>query len=178
MLKRIWIRAALRQACFGLVAVALSLPILWAVQRRVGLTPGSERLWMLGASVVVAFVGGGLIGAGSREFGRGTSFGRGKAGAWVAPLAGLLFGILISTVAASDFGQGLLEDAAKEGAMRAWQGRDQFLDRSRAANIATNTAKELAVQGAARLPALILLAWAPLGAMLAALLEYRLAARR
>lgn len=72
----------------------------------------------------------------------------------------------------------LRQDAAKNGAMRAWQGRDQLLDRSRAASVATTTARKLAVQGAARLPALILLAWAPLGAMLAALLEYRLAARR
>lgn len=177
-MKPLLIRSALRQACFGLIAVALSLPILWAVQRRVGLTPGSEGLWMLGASVVAAFVGGGLIGAGLREFGRGTQFGRSKMGAWIAPLAGLLLGILVSTVAASDFGQGILEDAAKDGAMRAWQGGDQLLDRSRAASAATNTARELAVRGAARLPALILLAWAPLGAMLAALLEYRLAVRR
>lgn len=177
-MKRLFISALMRQMCFGLGAVALSLPILWAVQRRVGLTPGSEGLWMLGASVVAAFVGGGLVGAEIGEFGRGTQFGRGKMGAWVAPLAGLLFGILVSTVAASSFGQGILEDAAKDGAMRAWQGRNQLLDRDRAASAATNTARELAVQGAARLPALILLAWAPLGAMLAALLEYRLAVRR
>ncbi len=177
-MKHILIRAALRQAGFGLVVVVLSVPLVWALQRRFGLMPGSGGLWMVGASVMVAFIGGALLGAGMREGSRGTQFGRGKAVAWVVPLAGLAFGFLVGTAAASFFGESLLEDAAKEGAVRAWQGREQLLDSSRAATAATSAAKELALQSAARLPGLILLAWAPIGAMFAALVEYRLAARR
>lgn len=43
-------RAAARQACLGLVAVVVSLPLLWALQRRFGLAQGSEGVLLLGAA--------------------------------------------------------------------------------------------------------------------------------
>lgn len=177
-MKQLFIGATLRQACFGLVAVGISLPLLWALQRRFGLTPGSEGVLLLGASVVAAFIGGGLLGAGLHEFGRGTKFERSRAGRWVSPVAGLVLGLLVAAGAASYHTQSIVEDAAKEGASQAWQKRGELLDRSRAQATATGAAKELALEGAKQLPMLLLLGWAPLGAMLGALLEYRLVARR
>ena len=171
-------RAAARQACLGLVAVVVSLPLLWALQRRFGLAQGSEGVLLVGASVLLAFIGGGLVGAGLHEFGRGTSLGRRGKGGWIAPAAGLLLGLVVAVGAGSYHAQSIVEDAASEGASRAWQQRGELLDRFRATQAATTAAKELAVAGAAQLPVLVLLAWAPLGSMLGAALEYRLAARR
>lgn len=112
-------RAATRQACLGLVAVAVSLPLLWALQRRFGLAQGSEGVLLLGASVLLAFIGGGLVGAGLHEFGRGTSLGRRGKGGWIAPISGLLLGLAVAVGAGSYHAQSIVEDAASEGVSRA-----------------------------------------------------------
>ncbi len=175
-MKRVLIGAALRQTCFGLTAVALSLPLLWTLHRRVGVdAPSTGSVLLLGASVVVAFVGGGVLGAALHEFGRGTKFGRNRAGGWIAASGGLIVGVFFCIAVASIYGQSIVEGMADEGASMAWSQRDALLHQTRAT--AATAAKELAGQGAARLPVLVLLVWALLGPMIGAALEYRLAAR-
>lgn len=116
-MKQILWKAALRQAVVGLLAVALSLPWLWTFHRSLGVdSPATGSVFLLGASVVAAFVGGGIIGAALREFGRGTRFERHPARGWVAPLAGLLFGLGWCAAVGSFYGQSIAEDLAGEGA--------------------------------------------------------------
>ncbi len=174
-MKRLMIGAALRQACFGLLAVALSLPLLWTFHRAMGVgSPSAGSVLLLGASVVAAFVGGGLLGAALREFGRGTRFERGRGRGWIAPLAGLLFGLFFSIAVGSFYGQSIVEDLAGEGAKRVWSQRDKLWNQPRATT--TDAARELVWQGVSRLPILILLGWAIIGPPFSAALEYRPAA--
>lgn len=176
-MKQVMIMAALRQACFGVVAVALSLPLLWTLHRRIGVdAPSTTSVLLLGASVIVAFVGGGLLGVVVRELGRGNKLARSRAGGWVAAGAGLLFGLVFCVAVASFYGQSIVENAADDRLTMIWQQRAALLQQTRAT--ATGGARELAGQGAARLPVLVLLGWALIGPTLGAALEYRLAARR
>lgn len=176
-MKQVMIMAALRQACFGVVAVALSLPLLWTLHRRIGVdVPSTGSVLLLGASVVLVFVGGGLIGAAVRSLGRGTRFERQRTGGWLAAGIGLIFGVVFCIAVAAFYGQSIVENAADDGLTMAWQQRAALLHQTRAT--ATGAARELAGQGAARLPVLALLGWALIGPTLGAALEYRLAARR
>lgn len=64
--------AALRQACLGMLLVALSLPLLITLHRKIGVeAPEFGGVALMAASVVLAFAGGALIGVAVREFGRG-----------------------------------------------------------------------------------------------------------
>lgn len=176
-MKSTLIRAVVRQSCLALVAVVITLPFVWALHRAVGVdAPGTASVVLLGASVLVAFAGGGLLGAALHEFGRTGQWKRNRAGGWIAALGGFLFGSLVCITAASFYGQIVLEDVARQGASLAWSRRDQLVDQTR--SVATQAAKELAGRGAARLPVLLLLVWTLLGPTLGAALEYRLAARR
>lgn len=177
MMRRILIRAGLRQACFGVLVVVLSLPLLWAFHDRAGLSaPRTFDVLLVGAGVMVSFAGAGALGGALYELARGTRFERRKSAGWIAALGGLLFGSLICLAIASFYGEGILGDVAEQGIHMAWNRRAELQQKTRETMLASG--KELAGEHVSRLPVLMLLLWALPVPALGAALEYRLAGRR
>ena len=181
----------IRSAITGIVAVAVSLPLLWALHRSFGLgKPPLNGIVVLGLGVILAFVGAAAIGILTA---RSMPDRRAKTGWWAA-LFGLVWGIALVSVLVPTYAGMVADEIAKEGAMMALRSRGELLEGARdtlsqiqngksgdaARGIGAGglqKAKELAISGAARLPALSLLFWAILAPPFIAFLEARAAKR-
>lgn len=182
--------AIARQLFVGMLIVVVSLPLLWALHGAFGLgNPPLSGVLLLGGSVVAAFAGGGVIGY---LLGAG---GRNTGSVPLAALCGLLWGGSVCALAVPFYGQMIVEHLMHEGTSLAWRERGRVVERAgdaarevragrarqaaeKTAGEAWTTAKNMALSGAARLPALSLLVWALLGPALGAAWECRRAARR
>jgi len=170
MKRFVWV--ALRQALLGAVAVAASFPLLLALSRALGLgRPPLGGVATLGASVVLAFAGAGLIGAllaaaaPSRPRWQVRS---------VAALAGLVYGFFLCSAALPLYTDDVLDDLTDRGTEIAVERAPGLLDRpAGAVDQATDVAGKLAHEGAVSLPALALLGWTLLAPALVAPLEVR-----
>lgn len=193
-LARRLLRPVLLWSAAGLLAVLVSLPVLNGLHglARLGPPPASGVL-LLGASVVLAFALGGLIGAlvASAAGRRYRSAGCGPAA--LAALAGLALGGLICSVTLPMYTSSVVDALTREGAQAVYAQRRGALDAAKdaagtvlrerrlpdapdlpgAGQTAVNEALRLARNGAARLPALVLLGWILLGPALAAGVEAR-----
>ncbi len=118
-------RSALLWAIAGVLAVAVSLPVLWAVSGAVGLgQPPLGGVLLLGASVALAFALGGLLGAavgaaGSRRSGCAPAL---SAAAAVLVLGGLLCSALLPLYTSS-----VLDSLTREGRGSPYAQRDTVL---------------------------------------------------
>lgn len=171
-------RLGLLWAVIGLAAVLVSLPVVWALSRAAGLgAPPVGGVLLLGAGVVLAFAGGGLLGAALGSVG-----GRNQGGirALGGAFAGLLWGGALCAVVAPIYAQSALDGLTRAGAALVYEQRDMVLGERRLpeAPEAVEAAKRLARGGAARLPALALLGWTLCGPALAGAVEARRHAAR
>ena len=166
------VRATVRQAVVGLAVALASLPLLLVLSRTLGLTPPPvDGLLLLGGAVVLAFAGGGLLGAlltvavlrGFRGRIRG-----------LAALAGLAWGIALCSIALPLYTENVFDELTDTGTEAAMTHAGDVLNRpSAAADQALDIAGHLAAEGAARLPAVVLLIWVVVGPALVAPLEAR-----
>ena len=165
-----------RQVVFGLVVVVLTLPLLSLAQRAIGLgTPPRGGVLLLGASVVLACVSGGLIGT---TIGAAARARRSNGGVLLALLAGLVWGGVLCSIIAPLYLESALEALAREGAGALWRERSAVLNQETGVQGAVERAKTLARSGAGRLPVLSLLFWTLLGSAIAGAFEARRAIRR
>lgn len=122
--------AAARQGLFGLLAVVVSLPLLFALHGAWGLgAPPASGLLLLGGAVVLAFAGGGIIGA---------VVGASRSSAGLAALFGCGLGLLLC-VAVAPLYSTLVIDGLRRDATDAVLGTRGGLE---------GTARDAAVQGA------------------------------
>ena len=169
-------RVIVRQMVFGFAVVVLSVPLLWIVQRAIGLgTPPHGGVILVGASVVVAWASGGVLGM---IIGAATRARRFNGGLLIAILAGLVWGGALCGVVVPLYLESALEVMAREGAGQVWQQRDALLNRTIGLADAFELAKTLAWSGAGRLPVLSLSVWTLIGPAIASWLEARRALRR
>ena len=165
-----------RQMLFGLVVFVPSLALLGLVQRAIGLgTPPRGGVILVGASVVFAFVSGGVLGTVIGATARTRRF---NGAVLIALLAGLVWGGVLCTVVAPLYLQGALDALAREGAGQVLRERRALLSRETGLQFAIDAAKTLALSGAGRLPVLGLLMWTLLGSAMAGALEARWARAR
>ncbi len=170
MRRLVW--AAVRQALLGVVAVAASFPLLLALSHALGLgRPPLGGVATLGGSVVLAFAGGGLIGALLASVGANRSLLQLRL---AAALAGLVYGFVLCSAVLPLYTDDVLNELTDRGTEIAVERAPDVLDRP--ANIgdqAMDAAGKLVHEGAVSVPALVLLGWTLLGPALAAPLEVR-----
>lgn len=170
MKRLVWV--AVRQALLGLLAVAASFPLLLARSHALGLgRPPLGGVATLGGSVVLAFVGGGLIGAllASTFGGRSVGFVR-----LVAAGAGLVYGFVLCSAVLPLYTDDVLDELTDRGTEIAVERAPDLLDRpASVGDQAMDAAGKLVHEGAVYIPALALLGWTLLGPALAAPLEVR-----
>ncbi len=171
MMKRfVWV--AVRQALLGCVAVAASFPLLLLLSHALGLgRPPLGGVATLGGSVVLAFVGGGLIGAvlssivGDRSQ-RQVRF--------AAAFAGLVYGFVLCSAALPFYTDDVLDDLTDRGTEIAVERVPALLDRpAGVVDQAMDAAGKLVHAGAVSVPALALLGWTLLAPAFVAPLEVR-----
>ena len=187
--------AIARQTIFGVLVLFLAIPLLNvlhnALRERFGLgPPPASALIMMGVSVLVCFIGAGLIGVlcGGAMRGRGVA-------ALVAALGALVWSGLVCSLVVPMYASSIAEGAATEAALsgvsdpRALYGRARDavggVREGRAEDVARNTASEFvgrgrdaALRAAARVPAVSLLLWTLIGPPLGAAFEAAKARRR
>lgn len=170
MKRFVWV--AVRQALLGLLAVAVSLPLLFLLSRVLGVSrPPLGGLATLGGSVVLAFAGGGLIGAllAISFSGRPLRLVR-----LVAAGAGLVYGFVLCSAVLPLYTDDVLDEMTDRGTEIAVERAPDVLDHpAGAVDQATDAAGKLVQEGAVYVPALALLGWTLLGPALAAPLEAR-----
>jgi len=170
MRRLVWV--AVRQALLGVVAVAASFPLLLVLSHALGLgRPPLGGVATLGGSVVLAFAGGGLIGALLASVGANRSLLQLRL---AAALAGLVYGFVLCSAVLPLYTDDVLNELTDRGTEIAVERAPDVLDRP--ANIgdqALDAAGKLVHEGAVSVPALALLGWTLLGPALAAPLEAR-----
>ncbi len=170
MKRLVWV--AVRQALLGVVVVVASLPLLLLLSHALGLgRPPLGGLATLGGSVVLAFAGGGLIGAllASAFGGRSLGFVR-----LIAAGAGLVYGFLLCSAVLPLYTDDVLDELTDRGTEIAVERAPDVLDRPAGAlDQAWDAAGKLVHEGAVYIPALALLGWTLVGPALAAPLEVR-----
>ena len=165
-------RAALRQTVFGSVAVAVTWPAMLAVHRafHVGMPPVNALL-LLGASVLVSFSVGGLIGAGLAQ--------KVRPGRWLRPAAallGLVWGLALCSLVLPWYTDQVMEQLTDSGTEQAVAKIGTVAaNLNSAPNQLWDVAGKLTEEGAAQIPALLLLGWTLIGPALAAPWEARIA---
>ena len=160
MKRLVWV--ALRQALLGVVAVAASFPLLLLLSHALGLgRPPLGGVATLGGSVVLAFAGGGLIGAvlstivGDRPRVQVRL---------AAALAGLVYGFVLCSAVLPLYTDDVLNDLTDRGTEIAVEHAPAVLDRpSGVMDQAMDAAGKLVHEGAVSVPALALLGWTLLG---------------
>ena len=170
MKRLVWV--ALRQALLGVVAVAASFPLLLLLSHALGLgRPPLGGVATLGGSVVLAFAGGGLIGAvlstivGDRPRVQVRL---------AAALAGLVYGFVLCSAVLPLYTDDVLNDLTDRGTEIAVEHAPAVLDRpSGVMDQAMDAAGKLVHEGAVSVPALALLGWTLLAPALIAPLEVR-----
>lgn len=170
MKRFVWV--AVRQALLGLVAVAASFPLLLALSHALGLgRPPLSGVATLGGSVVLAFAGGGLIGALLSDIAGNRSRLQVRL---AAALAGLVYGIILCSAVLPLYTDDVLDGLTDRGTEIAVErAPDVLAQPSKAADQAVDAAGKLIHEGAVYIPALALLGWTLLGPVLSAPLEVR-----
>jgi len=170
MKRLVWV--AVRQSLLGLAAVAASFPLLLALSHALGLgRPPLGGLATLGGSVVLAFAGGGLIGALLASVAGNRSLLQVRL---AAALAGLVYGFVLCSAVLPLYTDDVLDELTDRGTEIAIERAPDVLDRpAGAVNQATDAAGKLVHEGAVYIPALALLGWTLLGPALAAPIEVR-----
>jgi hypothetical protein len=190
------IGAVIRQFVFGLVVLALALPLLRWLHDRFNLgPPPTSAVVIIGAAVLICFVGGGVIGAlcgsaGSRGKGISTP---------LAVVFALGWSLLVCAGAVPYYATSLLESAAKDvagaalrergalygsaketvGGVRDGRAREAAEKAARdTAGLAWDATKKAAVDKFAHVPALSLLLWTLVGPPIGAAFESAKAKRR
>ena len=157
----------MRQALFGALAVAVSLPLVLGLSRALGVPrPPVGGLALLGGSVLLAFAGGGLIGAlGARA---------GLRSRLAVSLLGLVYGLVLCATVLPLYTDDVLDEMTDRGTEMAVGRMDKILDHPEGIlNEAVDVAGHLAEEGAVYVPALALLGWTIIGPALAAPMEVR-----
>lgn len=170
MKRFVWV--AVRQALLGLLVIAASFPLLLALSHALGLgRPPLGGVATLGGSVVLAFAGGGLIGALLAHAAPTRSLLQLRL---AAALAGLVYGFVLCSAVLPLYTDDVLDELTDRGTEIAVERAPDVLDRP--ANIgdqAMDAAGKLVHEGVVYIPALALLGWTLLGPALAAPLEVR-----
>ena len=170
MTRLVWVAA--RQVLLGLIAVAASFPLLLALSHALGLgRPPLGGVATLGGSVVLAFAGGGLIGAMLAGMG-------GKRPLGLLRLAaaglGLVYGFVLCSAVLPLYTDDVLDEMTDQGTEIAVERAPDVLDRpASVGDQAMDAAGKLVHAGAVYVPALALLGWTLIGPALAAPLEVR-----
>ncbi len=170
MKRLVWV--AVRQALLGLLAVAASFPLLLILSHALGLgRPPLGGVTTLGGSVVLAFMGGGLIGAVLTSIVGDRSRGQVRV---AAALLGLVYGFALCSAVLPFYTDDVLNELTDKGTEIAVERAPDVLDRP--ANIgdqAMDAAGKLVHEGAVSVPALALLGWTLLAPAFVAPLEVR-----
>jgi hypothetical protein len=186
--------AIIRQSIFGVLCLALALPLLNALHNRFGLgAPPTSALVLIGAAVLICFTGGGIIGVFA---GGGARAAKHSISALpIAVFGALIWSILVCSATVPFYGSMIVDHLTHEVTSTAFRERGQIIDRTRqgiedvrggrSGELASRTAgqawrksKDLASSGAAQLPALSLLLWTLIGPPIGAAFEARRAMRR
>lgn len=115
--------AVVRQTLCGLLAVLVSLPVLFALHRAFGLgSPPISGLLLLGGAVVLAFASAGLLGA---------MLGAARGTAGVAGLLGLGLGALLCFAVAPFYGSIVLDGVTRDATSMVWAERGRVTDAAR-----------------------------------------------
>ncbi len=160
-------KVAVRQALLGALAVVVSLPVLVGLSHILGVArPPLGGLALLSGSVLLGFVGGGLIGAlGARA---------GLRSGWGASLLGLVYGLVLCGTVLPLYMDDVLDEMTDQGTEMAVERLDTVLDKPKGIwDQAVDVAGHVAQEGAVYVPALALLGWTLIGPALAAPLEVR-----
>lgn len=105
MMKNI-VPEGLKAAVFGVLAVTISFPLLWALHRAFALGPlALTGVIVLGGTVVVCFALAGMIGAAT---------GSARGNAWIAALLSLVMAITVCAVAAPFYGSLVVEGITRD----------------------------------------------------------------
>jgi len=161
----------MRQAVFGLVVLVLSLLVLGAVQRSVGLgAPPTSGVLLVGSGVIFACASGGVLGM---TIGSAARARRLNAGPLLALIAGLMWGCVLCGTIAPLYIEYALEAMLRDGVGQVVRDRDMLLNDGSRVQYAVDAVKTLALRGSGRLPILSLLGWVLLGPSIAGALEAR-----
>lgn len=161
------ISVAVRHALLGALAVALSVPVLTGLSRILGVArPPLGGLALLGGSVLLAFAGGGLIGAlGARA---------GLRSRWAVSLLGLVYGLVLCGTVLPLYTDDVLDEMTDRGTELAVARLDKVLEKPEGIwDQAMDVAGHVVQEGAVYVPALALLGWTLVGPALTAPLEVR-----
>ncbi len=177
--------AIVRQSIFGLLALALAMPLLNSLHAKFGLgPPPTSAIVLMGGSVLACFVGAGFIGAFCATGAKASR----TASAILAWVLSLGWSLLVCSVVIPFYGSTIVDHLTEEATMTALRERGALVDRAgdaidgvragRGGQVARDTAGEalsrtatLAESGLARLPALSLLFWTLIGPPLGAAFE-------
>jgi hypothetical protein len=178
-----------RGAIVALLAVLVSLPLLFWIHSHFDLgKPPVSGIVLLSLGVMGACIGAAFLG-----WGIGRLMGR-RASGTLAALAGFVWGAMITFSVASFYSGMITDEATRGAAMTALANRDRIaqsaletLDQARAGHASKavesagskfkDGAVDVAIRGAAKLPAMSLLAWALLAPPLLSAFECRRARR-
>jgi len=184
-----WLAPLVRAAIVSLVAVLVSLPLLFWIHGHFELgKPPINGIVMLSLGVMGACMGASFLG-----WGLGRLMRR-RASGTLAALGGFVWGVAITFSVASFYGGMIADEATRGAAMAAVANRDRItqsaletLDQARAGHASKaaenagykfrDGAVDVAISGAAKLPAMSLLAWALLAPPLLSAFECRRARR-
>lgn len=187
----LFLAAILRQTVFGVICLVIALPLLNALHNRFNLgSPPISAIIVIGVAVLICFIGGGIIGVLSGDASR-----RSAAAIPIALVGALVWSAIVCSIAVPTYGGMIVDHIAQDAAGTAFRERGQIIDRtrqgiadvrggrsgelaSRTLNEGLEKSKELALAGAARLPALSLLLWTLIGPPIGAAFEARRAMRR
>lgn len=182
----------LRGVGWSALAVAVSLPVVRLIHDHFGLgVPPFNGVVILSFGVVAAFLGAGIGGALLGIFAKQTR----APISLLAAFGGLIWGLATVMWLVPTYGGIVVDDIASSGASIVWRDRNDLIPRGKSAieafqkgqrEQATRTAlqpyaddvKNVAIQSAAKLPALSILGWALIGPPLLAAWECRGARRR
>ncbi len=184
-----WLAPLLRAMLVALLAVLVSLPLLFWLHARFELgAPPIKGIVVLTLGVMSACIGASLLGWGiARLMGR-------HASGVLAALVGFVWGVTITFSVAPLYGGMIIDEATHEATMTALANRDRIaqsaletLDQARAGHASKavenaafkfkDGAVDVAIRGAAKLPAMSLLSWALLMPPLLGAFECRRARR-
>lgn len=184
-----WFAPLVRAAIVALVAVMVSLPLLFGLHSHFGMgAPPASGIVLLTLGVVGACAGASLLGWGLAQL-----MGR-RASGTIAALLGFVWGVAITFALASSYAGMITEAATHDAAKTALANRDRIaqtagetLEQARAGHASKaavdaglkfgDGAKDVAIRSAAHLPAMGLLVWALLAPPLLSAWECRRARR-
>ena len=183
----------IRQSFFGLALLFVSLPLLRGLHNRFSLgAPPTSALLLIAICVLIIFIGAGMIGAFSGSSAKASN---GAVPMLIALALSLGWGLLVCSIVVPFYASSVVDHMTQSVALDAVRDRGAVIDKTRGAydavrsgktgefvgenrDIAWTKSKALLSEGAARLPAIGLLAIAVIGAPLGAAFECWRARRR